>query len=207
MKTIQDNHLAYWEDSCLTEDFLRWCGDDKYWQHVVAEWIGSSKYQSILDVGCGTGVMYEVLRQVEYEFLENYKGMDITPRWIELCKAKGIPSFVGDSRNLVGPSGDKIPDSSYDCVLCLDILNHQVEFENTLSEALRVAKKAVLVSFFKPFETPSRIVQRRENLVYHHFNKDEIERFLSMREHKYMWINHHDRIPNSSRPPHLLILA
>jgi len=200
-----DNHLSFWENDCNPNDFHRWCGR-KSWKDIIAAFIVKGDYKSVLDIGCGTGVMYETLQDMKYPHLGTYTGIDITPKWVSLCKSKKIRAFVGDCRNLHFGANSPIPDSSYEFVLSLDVLNHQTSFEESINEAVRVASKAVLFSFFKGFESPARIEQRYEHLIYHFFNKEEIENFLKDKNLKYMWLDPRDGIPNSSRPHHLFIL-
>ena len=92
-------------------------------------------------------------------------------------------------------------DDSFDCCLCFDVLNHQLEYEKSIKELIRVVKKEVLISFFKPFEEKAvkgkhyhglyeirhsdygmveeRIVKTDETIcLYSFFNEKKLRSFL-----------------------------
>ena len=86
-------------------------------------------------------------------------------------------------------------------MLCLDVLNHQTNFEEYISEAIRISSKVAIFSFFKPFEKNPRIEQRREKLIYHFFSKEGIEEWLNSLKLRYSWNPSYD----GDRSPHLFV--
>ena len=42
-------------------------------------------------------------------------------------------------------------DNYCDVLLCFAVMNHQEDFKEAIHEMVRVAKKEVIISFFKPF--------------------------------------------------------
>jgi ubiquinone/menaquinone biosynthesis C-methylase UbiE len=177
---IKEKHLQFWEDSCSLNDFQRWCGRPLKWKTDICQYIIKNDYKNILDVGCGTGSIKEILDQKNY--LGNYKGTEITKKFIDLCGRKNIPVDNMNVENL------KYPDNTFDCVLLLDVLSHQLDFKKPILELIRVSNKSIIIAFFKSFETPSRIVQRCENLIYHHLDQKEIKDFLDNLDVRYEFV-------------------
>lgn len=67
----------------------------------------------ILDVGCGTGRMMEVLR--DYGRVE---GMDYSPESVFFSNKRGLNVALGDINDWA------VTTDSYDVIICLDVLNH-----------------------------------------------------------------------------------
>ena len=74
------------------------CKDD---YPPILEELKKDDFEDLLDVGCGTGPMVELLAS---EFPDRcYTGLDLTPRMIEVANAKSIENacfVVGDAENL-----------------------------------------------------------------------------------------------------------
>ena len=74
------------------------CKDD---YPPILEELEKEPFDSLLDVGCGTGPMIQLLSEKYPE--KHYTGIDITPKMIEVAAAKQLPNTifqVGDSENL-----------------------------------------------------------------------------------------------------------
>ena len=99
----------------------------------------------ILDVGCGSGRLANVLK--EYNYIK-YTGIDITPSYIELAKMT-FPKYawqVGDCRDLPYDA------QSFDRVWSCNLLIHLAwdDIQVALDEMKRVAKEAIyLISLFE----------------------------------------------------------
>ena len=92
------------------------CKDD---YPPILEELRAEPFRDLLDVGCGTGPMIELLSK-EYPDIR-LTGLDITPGMIEAAQAKGIPNttfVVGDSEDL------PFEDSSFDAVICANSFHH-----------------------------------------------------------------------------------
>jgi SAM-dependent methyltransferase len=87
---------------------------------------------SLLDVGCGDGLLSHMLAQLRPDV--RIEGIDVLPR-----KDARIP--------VAGFDGSHIPhaDDSYDCVLFVDVLHHSEDADQLLREARRVARKLILI--------------------------------------------------------------
>ena len=120
-------HLGFWEDSCSLEEFYKWCGTVEPWKRELAQMIVTGDFKSVLDIGCGVGVMKDILDQVKYPSEYCYVGTEITPQFITECRSKDIPTRSVDVRDM-----SIFKDKEFECVLCLDVLNHQTEDPHTL---------------------------------------------------------------------------
>lgn len=92
------------------------CKDD---YPPILEELRKAPFQDLLDVGCGTGPMIELLSK-EYPGAA-LTGIDLTPKMIETAQAKGIVNarfVVGDSENL--PFGE----NSFDAIICANSFHH-----------------------------------------------------------------------------------
>ena len=51
-------------------------------------------------------------------------------------------------------SAESMPfeENQFDCVICLDVLNHQLCYKEQIKELLRVSNNEVIITFFKCFE-------------------------------------------------------
>ena len=108
------------------------CKDD---YPPVLEELRRHPFQELLDVGCGTGPMIELLLK---EFPDkSYTGVDLTPRMIEVAQEKKLPNakfLVGDSENL------PFEGETFDVVICTNSFHHYPNPQAFINEAARVLK-------------------------------------------------------------------
>lgn len=105
--------------------------------------------KSILDVGCGTGPIYQLIKDTLQDEVPRwhfkYKGTDYSEGMIEVCK-KEFPKGdweVQDARHLLEK------DNSWECVLLMHCLDHLDDYQMAIKEASRVAKKYVLIVLWR----------------------------------------------------------
>ncbi len=137
---------------------------------------------SILDVGCGTGPIYEMIKNSDkWAFL--YKGTDYSPAMIEIAQRE-FPEMaweVQDARHL------KEADNSWDCVLLMHCLDHLDDYKSAISEAARVASDYVLIVLWRPFSLNDNLNDRNmmgkepgespwEDTHLHEYNKNDLEK-------------------------------
>ena len=115
------------------------CKDD--YPPILAE-LRKDGFDDLLDVGCGTGPMIELLA-AEIPG-KRYIGLDLTPRMIEVANAKGIDGarfVVGDAEDL------PFDDASFDAVICANSFHHYPNpqaFFDGVARVLRPGGKLVL---------------------------------------------------------------
>lgn len=92
------------------------CKDD---YPPILEELRKIDFENLLDVGCGTGPMIELLTKQYPD--KHYTGLDLTPKMIEAANAKQLPNttfLVGDSENL------PFEKECFDVVICANSFHH-----------------------------------------------------------------------------------
>jgi len=107
------------------------------------------KSGSVLDVGCGDGLLLRMLRERGIEG----KGLDLSETAVTLCRADGFDVRPGDFTQEVLP----FKDDSMDYVVALDVLEHLYHPEILLKEMARVARIAVIVGVPNFSSLPARL--------------------------------------------------
>lgn len=106
----------------------------------VLEELKDYPFRNLLDVGCGTGPMIELLCK---EFPDrNYTGVDLTPRMIKVAQEKKLDHtefLVGDSENL------PFSDGLFDALICTNSFHHYPDPQKFMNEASRVLKSGGIV--------------------------------------------------------------
>lgn len=107
-------------------------------QHLVSRW--PRRGYTLLDVGCGTGVFLEML----WEYGFNVTGFDNNTEVLELARAR-----LGNRVDFQLGQIDHLPfdDDSFDYVSLLSVLEYAKAPVPVLQEAIRVAKRGILVGF------------------------------------------------------------
>jgi len=83
----------------------------------------------VLEVGCGPG---ELAERIQRELGASVVAIDISPRMVELARARGVDARMGDAQSL--PFGD----GKFDCVVAAWMLYHVPSVERALAECARV---------------------------------------------------------------------
>ena len=108
------------------------CKDD---YPPILEELEKIEFNHLLDVGCGTGPMIELLSKKYPE--KHYVGLDLTPKMIEVANAKKLPNtqfIVGDSENL------PFDDETFDAVICANSFHHYPNPQKFFDGVKRVLK-------------------------------------------------------------------
>ena len=97
----------------------------------------SCPYGSILDLGCGTGLISELLP----EELE-YTGIDVSEKMLDYAFQRGYKTI----HKPIEKALPEIPDYSYDFVFALSCLLFVEDIDSALMHINRIARKAILLS-------------------------------------------------------------
>ena len=106
----------------------------KDYPDVLAE-LEKEPFSDLLDCGCGTGPMLTLLHEKYPE--KHYTGIDLTPRMIEVAKAKnmeGVDLVVGDCEHLPFEEG------SFDAVICCESFHHYPDPQAFFDSVYRVLR-------------------------------------------------------------------
>lgn len=158
------NKYNYWDNLMETDEnageymisYNEGPGSDT--RHTLSNFIEIG--ESVLDVGCGPG--HNLQHFLEYgPYLKKYKGVDYAVRFVRAANERrkqqristdyALPFEVQDCRDL------KEPDNSWDVVIIQDCLEHTNGYEKPVTEALRVARKRVIVTFWHLTENDDHI--------------------------------------------------
>ena len=95
----------------------------------------------ILDAGCGTGNMAQVLRQIGYR---NIDGLDPSPGMLEIARAKQL---YRDLHQLYLNTRVDLPDASYDAVVAAGVLTHGHAPPESLDGILKLVRDDGIILF------------------------------------------------------------
>ena len=100
----------------------------------IFDYLKNKKYNKLLDVGCGTGLLIDMLSK---ECNKEFVGLDLSPEMIKEAKKKKIKNA-----KFVEGRSDELPfeNNTFDIVTCSQSFHHYPETDKPLQEALRVLK-------------------------------------------------------------------
>jgi 2-polyprenyl-3-methyl-5-hydroxy-6-metoxy-1,4-benzoquinol methylase len=107
----------------------RWYWD--YKDNIVLDEI-NEKDNTILDVGCGEGIMLEKLTK-RYPH-KNIIGLDTIPENIQICSKFGLPVQLGDLYHL------DFHNNSIDVVILMEVIEHLAAPDQAIKEIHKVLK-------------------------------------------------------------------
>lgn len=140
--------LNYWSKLMETDEgaanYMQSYGEgpDFETRHAIGLFINDG--DKVLDVGCGPGWNLDHFIKHGPE-IYGYKGYDYSERFVRVANERHPnlrPFHLGDVRDI------KESDKSWDVVIFQDVLEHTNGYEKPVSEALRVAKKRVIITFW-----------------------------------------------------------
>lgn len=155
--------------------------------------------ESVLDVGCGPAWNLTHFSKHGPK-IRNYFGLDYSERFVRTARVRieeNPPVFkwaitTGDCRAL------PCLDNSYDVVILQDVLEHTNGFEKPVHEALRVAIKRVIISFWHLDETAGQehINDDGNDGYGAWYSRPQLETFLN--DLRYTWFEM-DSSPRANR--------
>jgi 2-polyprenyl-3-methyl-5-hydroxy-6-metoxy-1,4-benzoquinol methylase len=102
----------------------------------VLAFVASHVGERVLDVGCGVGAYVDRLNELGKDSI----GIDNDPAVVEIARARGRPVTKMSACDL------EFEDRSFDSVVMIEVLEHIPEYERALREAVRVARRSVVVT-------------------------------------------------------------
>jgi 2-polyprenyl-3-methyl-5-hydroxy-6-metoxy-1,4-benzoquinol methylase len=109
-------------------------------QATIISMLNEFNIRSVIDVGCGEGFILKHLSQ--HGVGSSYEGIDISKTAINIAKEifPRATFRIGSANNISGVR------SSYDLVVCTEVLEHLLDPEGALLQIKKVSKKYVLIS-------------------------------------------------------------
>lgn len=120
-------------------------GEQKHRLYLL-DLLKKKKITSLLDVGCGTGPIWEIIKNHRDKYNFAYLGTDYSPAMIGVCR-EAFPDTawkIEDARHL------NESDGAWDCVLLLHSLDHLDDYKAAIKEAARVAGRYVCIVLWRP---------------------------------------------------------
>lgn len=156
--------------------------------------------ETVLDVGCGPGWNFD-------HFMEHgpdvtYRGLDYSERFVRVANERAKAMF-GDEPFALGDVRDiQQPESSWDVVLLQDVLEHTNGYEKPITDALRIARKKVIITFWHLTENDDHINDDGDDGWGAWYSQPKLEAFLdSLNVH---WL--HDELPRQNAKHDIYIL-
>jgi SAM-dependent methyltransferase len=110
---------------------------------VAFEAVAEVKPKRVLDVGCGLG---ETTERFAKELHADVQAIDLSPRMVELTRARNIDAQLGDAQALPYADGE------FDCVFAGWVLYHVPDVDKAIAECARVLRpggRLVASSYFE----------------------------------------------------------
>ncbi len=100
----------------------------------IASQLSGLSYDALLDVGCGTGFLIDLLTKQQKA---RYVGLDLSTEMIREAEKKAIPGA-----EFISGTADSLPfpDNCFDIVTCSQSFHHYPYPEKAMAEAFRVLK-------------------------------------------------------------------
>ncbi|MFH1322527.1 MAG: class I SAM-dependent methyltransferase [Methanobacteriota archaeon] len=173
----------------MTEHIKAWNSEYKssIWKgHYSLDLLGSLCKGCLLDAGCGSGKYSIPLRMRGFDVI----GVDVSPGALEMavkgskCRELDIKFLAADICHLPFPS------SSFDVIWCYGVLQHllSAERELAINEFRRLLRRDGIL-FLEVFgeedmryggnEVEHNTFKRKNGVIYHYFNKNELNGLLS----------------------------
>jgi ubiquinone/menaquinone biosynthesis C-methylase UbiE len=98
---------------------------------IAFEAVAAVEPRRVLEVGAGPG---EFAARLTRDLDAEVSAVDISPRMVELARARGVAASIGDVQQL------ELEDASFDCAIAAWMLYHVPDLDRGLSELARVLR-------------------------------------------------------------------
>ncbi|MDJ0554016.1 MAG: class I SAM-dependent methyltransferase [Microcoleaceae cyanobacterium MO_207.B10] len=147
-----DNHATKYDDIIKTPK-----SNVQYLNEAVKIFHQYNHYQgSILDIGCGTGLLSELL-QGDFE----YTGIDISAKMLDYAAKRGYKTIHKPIEKALA----EIDSHSYDFVFCLASLYFIEDAQLVFEQIYRIARKTILITLI---EATDEYIKNHIIRVYDH---------------------------------------
>jgi ubiquinone/menaquinone biosynthesis C-methylase UbiE len=143
MNDAASTQRKYYSETAASYDERHISGIDEH--SVALSWLAAlirlHRFDSLLDVGCGTGRCLRFLKEAGTQL--NLKGLEPVLALREVAQQKGLTETeIVDGSALALP----FEDASFDVVTSFGVLHHIDDHRKAVSEMCRVARNAVFIS-------------------------------------------------------------
>ena len=143
-----EEHYKRWEASDLVDSFAAKQVADFFESEILFLKKHGAAINSVLDIGCASGRMLELLRQ--HTVVAKYTGIDIIAANIDRARA----SFP-DASFIVGNALEFDPGEHFDLVNAIGVMQHEPRYEALIERMLAWSRKYVLFDVkFAPVDAP-----------------------------------------------------
>ena len=131
----------------------------------IFEFLKDKEYTKLLDIGCGTGYLIDMLAKVHEA---EYTGVDLSPEMIKQANNKKIKNA-----KFVEGRSDEIPfdDNTFDIITCSQSFHHYPDTDKAMQEAKRVLKPGGLYILSDTGVGPFKMFGVKvDDFIYRHFS-------------------------------------
>ena len=131
----------------------------------IFEFLKDKEYTKLLDIGCGTGYLIDMLAKVHDA---EYTGVDLSPEMIKQANNKKIKNA-----KFVECRSDEIPfdDNTFDIITCSQSFHHYPDTDKAMQEAKRVLKPGGLYILSDTGVGPFKMFGVKvDDFIYRHFS-------------------------------------
>jgi SAM-dependent methyltransferase len=133
-------------------------------REIIFDWTWQvlARYETpkILDIGCGTGLNLEYLRQQHYT---DVVGLDFSAEAMRFCQSRHLPSLIQGDGTL-----PPLRSQSFDVIMALDLIEHLEDDLFALRSLARILKPGGTLIIFTP---AFNFLWGLQDEVSHHFRR------------------------------------